>query len=477
SFTPDTAAEEIDTCSVAAADGEVLIEAYITAAGVPGVTLIPSGAWEFHTWRKVDNAVGDSRLVFRVYKYETDTTETELFSVVGEEIDDTTVNGLSVETLSIQPDHVLASTDRIVIKVYGKTTSVAARTISYYHSGTTHYSHVDTPLSAPSASGGDVATDAIWDAAGDLAVGTGADTASALSVGSEDDVLTVVSGVPAWAAPAAGGDITTDAAWAAKGDLIVGTANDTAGILTAGTNDYVLTAASGETTGLKWAASAAGFADPMTTQGDIIVRAAGGTDRLTLGTTGQVLTSDGTDVGWAAAAGGGSLVLLEHLTAATSATLDFTSTISATYDEYVFEIVNLLSATNTVQLYMRVSTDGGTSYDTTTIYSTTRIYHYTTNHGAESQPGVGYFGIGGAAVDNSHVGANGTVKLFSPGSANYKMILLDYVRWVASGINVPVHDIGTGQYASTTAVNAVRFLFSSGNMASGFIRSYGIAKS
>jgi hypothetical protein len=52
--------------------------------------------------------------------------------------------------------------------------------------------------------------------------------------------------------PGAGGDITTDAAWAAKGDLIVGTANNTAAILTAGTNGKVLTAASGEATGLVW---------------------------------------------------------------------------------------------------------------------------------------------------------------------------------------------------------------------------------
>jgi len=42
----------------------------------------------------------------------------------------------------------------------------------------------------------------------------------------------------------------------AKGDLIAGTADDTAGRLAVGTNNYVLTADSGESTGLKWAATA-----------------------------------------------------------------------------------------------------------------------------------------------------------------------------------------------------------------------------
>jgi hypothetical protein len=45
---------------------------------------------------------------------------------------------------------------------------------------------------------------------------------------------------------------------AAKGDLIVGTANDTPGILSVGTNGHTLVADSAETTGLKWAAPASG---------------------------------------------------------------------------------------------------------------------------------------------------------------------------------------------------------------------------
>lgn len=54
---------------------------------------------------------------------------------------------------------------------------------------------------------GNVATDAIWDAAGDLAVGTGADTAARLAVGADSTVLTVSPSthVPVWAAPTGGG--------------------------------------------------------------------------------------------------------------------------------------------------------------------------------------------------------------------------------------------------------------------------------
>ena len=43
----------------------------------------------------------------------------------------------------------------------------------------------------------------------------------------------------------------------AKGDLIVATSADAVSRLAVGTNDYVLTAASGEATGVKWAASPA----------------------------------------------------------------------------------------------------------------------------------------------------------------------------------------------------------------------------
>jgi len=57
---------------------------------------------------------------------------------------------------------------------------------------------------------------------------------------------------------AGSGDITTDPAWTALGDLIVGTGVSTASILPVGADTFVLSADSGEATGLKWVALAGG---------------------------------------------------------------------------------------------------------------------------------------------------------------------------------------------------------------------------
>jgi len=68
--------------------------------------------------------------------------------------------------------------------------------------------------------GGAVATDAIWDAKGDLAAGTGANTASRLAVGADDAILMAASGEATglkWAAPATTTELANPALTEAAG--------------------------------------------------------------------------------------------------------------------------------------------------------------------------------------------------------------------------------------------------------------------
>lgn len=176
--------------------------------------------------------------------------------------------------------------------------------------------------------------------------------------------------------------------------------------------------------------------------------------------------------------GGGGLVLVEQHTASASASLDFTTCISATYDEYQIHIVNLLPNTDNVAINFRVSTDGGMTYDSGANYGWNI---WTWIAAASGTTGVN---SGATAVTLVHAvdtttanwAVNGVYDFYAPESSVMKLITgkASYRNNVNTSLEGIVQ---AGGYLSTTAVTDFQILPSSGTFTSGVVRCYGVSKS
>ena len=182
------------------------------------------------------------------------------------------------------------------------------------------------------------------------------------------------------------------------------------------------------------------------------------------------------------------LVFLKELTASASASLDFTARTDGTaiiqsdFDSYLIILLSVIPATNAVTMLFRVSTDGGSTYDSGNNYSYSAFRWSSTGSVVSgATPAAPTSSIllsaGDTLSNNSNYGMCGEILLINPGSAIYKRILGNNlaIHNSANSTNVTANIAGT--YQSATAINAFRFITSSGNITSGVIRVYGIAKS
>jgi hypothetical protein len=222
-------------------------------------------------------------------------------------------------------------------------------------------------------------------------------------------------------------------------------------------------------------------------KGDLIAATAADTvARLAVGTNGHVLTADSaeaTGIKWAAASGGSSgLVLLSSATASASASLDITTRnasgqsgalIQSDYDEYLIEVVNVVPATANTVLGFRMSV--AAAFISTGSYDWQAGFAY---GGADGRDGGGSVSRLDFRAANTTIDANsaynGTFRLVQPASALWKPLYGNCFVF-DSGIGILTFH-WTGLFKSTSAVDGIQLLAGSGNLTSGVLRVYGMAK-
>lgn len=158
---------------------------------------------------------------------------------------------------------------------------------------------------------------------------------------------------------------------------------------------------------------------------------------------------------------------------------NFTAFDATLYDGYYFVLQNVKPATDGVNLLMRTSTDGGSSYDSTsgdyqwagTTYQLGGATVTDTQNGNATslQLNLSTSTLGSAGGE---YGWSGTVWLIGPHLTGYTTAHWDGTFRSTAGASL--RSSGAGERSAAEDVDAVQFLFSSGNLASGTISMFGL---
>jgi hypothetical protein len=206
----------------------------------------------------------------------------------------------------------------------------------------------------------------------------------------------------------------------------------------------------------------------------VLGTANGGTGLSTVGSNGQVLTSNGSTLSFATASAG-AMTLISTKTASASASLSWTGLTG--YDKYILYFQNIiLSNAPSTQFALQIGT-GSTTYLTSGYYwSNLQIYGASATVAGFSQAINGvtsYWGLCNAYNASGQI--NGTVSIYGMTSgSNTSMNFQDFFLQ-NTGSNYYEFDTGSGTSTNSTAKTAIQIYPISGTITSGTASLYGIS--
>lgn len=185
----------------------------------------------------------------------------------------------------------------------------------------------------------------------------------------------------------------------------------------------------------------------------------------------------------------GAMTLIKTLTASSSSTLSFVDgssdvVLDSTYPIYVFKFINIHPATNDASFTFNMSIDSGSNYNITKTTTTHRAIHAEDDSEAVLQYDTGqdlaqstaFQGILRFIGNGNDECASGEMFLFNPSSTSFIKHFIASGNAYYSG-NYSFNDFTAGYGNNNSAVDAVQFKMSSGNIDSGKIKLYGIKDS
>ena len=127
-------------------NNSALLGAFVTASPL-NRTLIDAGIWEFNIWVSSDSTQATTNVYAEIYKLSSTNVETLLFTINNSNnIGSTSIIQYSIS--GTQPSYAVVATDKLIIKLYAKTTRTQATMVTVYYNSQQYYSHTHTPLIA-----------------------------------------------------------------------------------------------------------------------------------------------------------------------------------------------------------------------------------------------------------------------------------------------------------------------------------------
>jgi hypothetical protein len=218
----------------------------------------------------------------------------------------------------------------------------------------------------------------------------------------------------------------------------------------------------------------------FTTDGVLYSGSSGQLLTTSAGTAGQVLTSNGPGVAptYQTQAAGGAWTLLQTQTASNSANITFTSTyITSTYNKYALVMNNVVPATNGVSMNMTVSVDNGSNYLATGYKAVINVFSESATANAVSSTTLIPLTIisGNTLANTTGIGLMGTLYMTNwTSGTNYPEIHGNCAYLESSAANT-LTGLWGGRAPTTSAINNIKIVMSSGNISTGTFSLYGIS--